>query len=803
MILNYIKITYRSFLQNKVYTVVNIAGLTVAIAVCMLIVLYIKDDLSFDRFHANGRNIYRLVADVADNHNEARKTGNTGHIQGPIFLNEIPEITSFCRIKNGWNTIVKKGNDGLIENMIYADSSFLTMFSFDVIYGDSKTALIGKNKIIITDETALKYFNKIDVVGSVLNIDDEGENFKPFEISAVVKKIKSNSSIQFDICGSFTRLKDADEQYTNSDSWINSSLNTFFTLTKDANSLAIDAKLKTVTDRYLEKEFEVQKGADKNADSYTMDFHLQPLFNMHLDPEYFATNGLEHWSNAKYPKIMAAFAIILLLIASINFINLALARSLVRTKEIGIRKTLGGTRLQLFFQFLSEAFLITLAAILPALLLAHFLLPSFSELTNKYFEPSILFAPYSLLFVFVIALVIALISGGYPAFVMSSFLPIEGIKGKTIIGNKQKFKKGLVVFQFSTAAILMIGTAFINQQFDYIQSKPLGYDTNERLRFWLPWEQISKISQAFKQDLSKISYIKNVSGKSGDYNKNKGRINGQETEWIYFEHIDDHHLQLMNIPLTAGRYLSYEYALDTVSNVIVNESFVKKYFAGENPFSESFQLGGQMRQIVGITKDFHYSSFKEKIEPLAFYLDKNTQGGCIHVQYQPGHLKETLASIASIYKKYVPYLPLECQSLDDFRMEQYAEEVREKKIINYTALIAIFIACLGLFGLATFITEQRVKEISIRKVFGASIASIVSLLTADFVKLVIIAFVIAIPISYYFTHKWLEDFTYRIEINWWVFLVTFLITSLLSLCTVSYNSIKTALINPAKVLRSE
>lgn len=803
MIQNYLKIAYRSFLQNRVYSIVNIIGLSVSMAIVMLIMLYVKDDLSFDEFHTNGKNIYRLVADVNDGNNETRKTGNTGHIQAPIFQSEIPEITSYCRIKNGWNTLVKKGEEALLEEMIYTDSTFLTTFTFNIIYGDAKTALKGSNKIVITEEVAQRYFGKTDVVGLMLNIADEASVFKPYEITAVVENIKSNSSIQFDVCASFQNLLNMDSQYGGISSWVNSSLNTFLLLRSDASPSAVDQKMRMITDKYLLKEYEADKKQDPKAQAYTMDFNLQPLFQMHLDAEYFASNGLKHWSDAKYPKIMTSFALILLLIASINFINLALARSLLRTKEIGIRKSTGGTRQQLFFQFLSEAFLITLIAVIPALLLANSLLPEFSDLTNKYYEPNIIFSPLSILLLLALALLIALASGGYPAFVMSGFQPIQSLRGKAIFGNKHQFKQGLVIFQFAMAAVLMIGTAFVQLQFKYINSKPLGYETENRIRFWLPWEKISRISKDFKQEVSKLAYVENVSGKSGDYNKTKYRINGHETDWIYYEHVDDQHLQLMKVPLVAGRYFSYKYTSDTLSNIIVNESFVNKYLNGKDPLTTPLQLRDGIVNIVGVAKDFHYSNFREKIEPIVFMLDRFSQTGCIHVHYKEDHFNETLAGIKSIYKKYEPYLPLEYQSLKDFRMEAYAEEIREKKIITYTALIAIFIACLGMFGLATFMTEQRSKEMGIRKVLGAGLSNIIGLLTFDFVKLVVVAFVVAIPLAYYLTIQWLQDFSYRIEINWVVFVIVFIIAITISILTVGYQSIRTALVNPVKVLKTE
>lgn len=804
MISNYFKIACRSFLQNKVYSLVNVVGLSIAMTVLLLISLYVKDDLSFDRFHSKGHHIYRLVSDTKDGKGEIRKSGITGHIQGPVFKEEIPEIEAFCRFKNGWYTLVKKENTALEENLIYADSSVFSMFSFDVIYGDPGTALKDLNNIVITDFIAEKYFNTKEAVGKVLMVGDGGSELKPFQVSAVVKRMPSNSSIQFDLMCSFEYILSDDSQYSSPQSWVNSSLNTFVMLGPNSDFATVENKLQKVTNQHIEKEISDDKKLDPKASSFQMKFHLQPLFNMHLDPDYFASNGLRFWSDVKYPKIMSGLAILLLILASINFINLTLAHSLQRSKEIGIRKTTGGTKWQLFFQFLSEALMITLIAALPALFLAKILLPSFSELTNKYMESSLLFTPTSMLLFTGIVLLVTLLAGGYPALVMSGFQPIESLKGKSVFSTRQRLRQSLVVFQFTMACVLMIGTAFLTQQFRYINSKSLGYETKDILRFWLPWEEIGKMSGSVKQELKKLPYVEMVSSKSGDFNKTRYTINGEETDWIYYEHIDDQHLQLLNIPLAAGRYFSYNYAMDTVSNIIVNEAFVKQLLPKvKDPLTSPIKLRDQLTHIVGIVKDFHYSSFREAIEPMVFILDRRDQAGMIHVKMKPGQHSGAIAGIQDVYKKLFPFIPLEYEMMEDHRMAQYDEELREKHIVTITAFIAIFIACLGLFGLATFMTEQRTKEIGIRKVLGAGLYHITTLISGDFLKLVFLSFAFAVPIAYYLTDRWLQDFSYRIDMSWWVFCIVGLTALLIALLTVSYQAIKAAIANPVKSLKTE
>ncbi|MBK8053183.1 MAG: ABC transporter permease [Saprospiraceae bacterium] len=804
MLYNYFKIAYRSFLQNKLYAGINIIGLMTALSVVILIMLYVKDDLSFDKMHNNGSDIYRIVADVKDSRGEVMKTGNTGIIQGPTFKDEIPEIATFCRFKNGWNTLVKKGNDAFMEEMLYADSAAFAMFSFDVIEGDPVNPLNNIQNVVITQKVKEKYFGASDAIGKPLYISDESREMTPFIVAAVVGNLPSNSSIQFDILASFEYMLNNDEGYKESQSWANSSLNTFVMLHPKTDALSANQKIDLVTQKHLQTEMGERKKQDPTSKGYDIKYHLQPLFDMHLDPEYFASNGMKNWSNIKYPKILSGISLLLILIASINFINLTLARSLQRSKEIGIRKTSGGTKSQLFFQFITESFVLTAIASFPAVLIAYGLLPEFSKLTGKYLDPNIMYAPASIILYIVLMSVIAICAGSYPAIVMSGYRPIESLKGKSVFGSKQYLRQSLVVIQFVIAGILMIGTAFVTLQFRYINEKPLGYETSDRYRFWIPWEEISKLATPFKTELRQLNDVLAVSAKSGDFNRTKFKIEGEDTDWIYYEHIDDQHLQLLNIPLKEGRYFSYDYALDTVSNIVVNESFVQKILKGvKNPLQHPIKSRDEVYQIVGVVKDYHYSSLKEEISPIVYYLDRGTQAGMVHIQFKDGRSREGLKAVSSVYKKYVPFLPMEYESLEDFRMDHYSEELTEKNIITYTALLALLIACLGLFGLTTFMTEQRSKEIGIRKVLGAGVSGIAILLTKDFVRLVVISIILAIPVAYYFVNQWLENFSYRIGVQWWVFAIVAILALTIAFFTVFFQSIRAALADPVKSLKTE
>jgi putative ABC transport system permease protein len=800
MIQNYIKVAWRVLWQDRVYSLVNLTGLALGLAVVMLIMLYVQDDLMFDRFHANGPQLYRLVQDRQDNAEVRQKMGNTGMPQGPAFKAEIPEIQQFCRLKNGWNTIVKKGDEGLEEKLMYSDNALFSMFSFSILAGNTANALAESGNVVITDRVAEKYFGGKDPIGQVLQIGDEGGAFKPFVVAAVVQRPPANSSIQFDLLLSIEHLASPDPaQRARENNWYNASLNTFVQLDPRATLPAVLDKMEQVKSKY----FAAQTTTSRSAQT-SVTFSLQPFYQMHLDAEYYATNGLEYWSDALYPKVLSGLGLAVLLIACINFVNLSLARSLKRRKEIGIRKATGGTRSQLAAQFMSESFLLTSLAFLPAFGMAYLALPAFGQLMDKNLTSDYLWQGPSLLFFGLLLAVVTLLAGFYPSWVLSAFRPVESLKGESKIGHKLTLGKALLLAQFAVAGVLLIGLGIAQRQFHYITHADLGYRTENILRFWMPWDQIQPLAPKMKNELSQIPSVEKISAKSGDWNSTRYEIDGKQTDWIYYEHIDQNHLQLMGIPLVAGRYFSDQHALDTVSNIIVNESFVHQYLPStQDPFAAPIRQRDQNLHIVGIVKDFHYASFKEKIKPMVWMLDRGTQAGCLHVQIAPQNTAQTLASIQAAYKKLVPYLPLEYFFLEDFRMERYAEDLRWKRLLNYAAAVAMFIACLGLFGLSAFMVERRRKEIGIRKVLGASVASVAHLLVGDFLKLVLVAIAVASPVAYYFMDKWLADFAYRIDIQWWMFVLAGAVAVAVAFLTVSFQSVRAALTNPVKSLRSE
>jgi putative ABC transport system permease protein len=479
---------------------------------------------------------------------------------------------------------------------------------------------------------------------------------------------------------------------------------------------------------------------------------------------------------------------------------------LKRSKEIGIRKVTGSSRNQLIIQFLGESLFITTLAFLPALALVELLLPVFSQLTNKHLESSYLLNPSTLLLFGLLLVIVAFLAGFYPALVLSGLNTAKSLKGQLKLTGRNLVGKSLVVAQFVIAAVLMVSMVVLHKQFGYISNADLGYKTDNILRFWLPWSADQPDPTLVKNQLARLPYIKQISSKSGDWNSTAFTVNGKKTDDVYYEDIDENHLQLMNIPLVKGRYLTYKIASDSLNNFVVNEAFVKAYVPkGVDPLSQTIGYGDKdIKNIVGVVKDFHYGSFKEKISPIVWRLPRNSrQISCIHVEIDGQHKQEALANILKVYRSFVPFQSFDYQFLDDFRMEQYAEDQRWKSILTYTSLIAFLISCLGLFGLASLNIEQRTKEIGIRKILGASVANISTMLSKEFLKLVFLGFVIALPISIYLADWWLKDFAYKINLSWDIFGFVAALMLAVAGITIAYQTIRAANANPAKNLRTE
>lgn len=795
MLKNYLIIALRTLWRNKFFSLVNILGLSVGVACCMLIFLYAKDEISFDRFHTNKENIYRVTADATYANGNKSQMGSTGMMPGPAFKKDIPDVVDFLRIKPTFFT-VKNKNEVFEQEGIFADENLFTFFSFPLLYGDSKTALSNIRSIVISEDMAEKYFGKKDAVGDLLNISF-GEGFEPFVVSGIAKKSPQNSSLKIDMVlpMAYDQLKDKDTH------WTNFYLNTFVSLKPGSTVKAVEAKMGQVYT--IEAGEEIKELEAKYATKEDVVYHLQPLLKMHLDTEYLVDNGLTGSSNPMYSYILIGIAAFVLLIACINFINLTIARSLKRAKEIGIRKVIGSQRRQLIFQFLGESFTLSFLAFVSAALLAYTTLPFFNLLANKQLAFSYLLDIKLITGYMALFIVTGMLAGFYPALVLSGFKPVETLYGKLRFSGKNYLSKSLVVFQFTLSTFLIIATITLYSQFSYLTNFDLGYDSKNIVSV-----NTSKLSSKklglLKNELYKNTAIKIVSADQGGSRTTTAHINGTKDIDFSFVHIDEDYLRLFKIPVISGRNFSKEIASDSVNAVLINETFAKN--AGwKKPLGEivDFFYNAKKCRVIGVVKDYHFETLESKMRPQLFTLEPAYKFRHVYVKIGQFNKVNALHHIEKTFKTLNPDTPYNYSFVDSDNEEIYASEAKWKQIIAFASLLTIFISCMGLFGLAALSAEKRAKEIGIRKVLGASVRSIVQKISGEFVKLVAIASCISVPLAWWAMNKWLENYPYRIELKMTTFCLTLILVSLIAFLTVSYQAIKAAISNPVKSLRTE
>ncbi|WP_138477484.1 ABC transporter permease [Dyadobacter bucti] len=794
MLKNYLKIAARNLTRNKVFSVINIAGLSLGLTCCMLIVLYTKDEVSFDRFQENKDQLYRVNVTMSTPEG-THNISSTNYIHGPSFKQEIPEIKEIVRAQTS-SFVTKKGNDLLNEDVLFADDNFFTVFSMPLLYGNAKTVLSDIHSIVLSEELAEKYFNTKQAVGRTMELKVDGK-FESFLVSGVAKKCPQNSSVQFKAVLPF-KFQEA-KGWTNSE-WLGFYMNTFVLLEKKADYLAVSPKLDQV---FISKSAEeISKIKDFNQKIH---FYLQPFLEIHLDDKSENTrNGLAHGSSPIYSYILSGIAIFILIIACINFVNLTVARSLKRAKEIGVRKVVGSQRKQLMYQFLGESFFLSFLAFTLAIVLTQIVLPTFNELANKQLALSYLMDIKLVSGYLALFLVTGLVAGFYPAMVLSGFSPAQTLYNRTRLTQKNYLTRGLVVFQFALSVCLVIGTIVIYSQFKYLTNKDLGYNDKNLMSFSLGRGGAGEQArESVMNELRNRAGIETIAAFNGNYNGTGAKIGEREISFGYIG-VDDNFLNALQIPVIKGRNFSKSFASDPTDAIVVNEAFVKET-GWKNPIGKQVDFFWKEKKmtIIGVIRDYHYASLKEKIKPLVLTQDPHYGLGTIYLKLNTGDIPETIKMVESVFRKHVQFTPFEYKFENESNLKRYEAEAKWKQMITLAAILSIFVSCIGLFGLATFNAESRVKEIGIRKVLGASVASITALLSADFVKLVLIAIIISLPVSYYAVNIWLQDFPYRIEISWWYFAISAVLAIAIALLTVGYQSIKTAMLDPVKSLRTE
>ncbi len=796
MLKNYFKTAIKTMMRNKTYTAINIFGLSIGLACVMLIVLYIKDDLSFDRFQSNGAQIYRLVQAGHRPDGTEYKSGFTGGVQGETFKQQIPEIQEMCRINGGGEELVKKGAEVLSEKMLYADKSFFKIFSFPLLKGNPKTALNNTSNVVITTEIGKKYFGNQNPIGKTLQINQNG-NFEPFIVSGVAEVTPQNSTVRFDFLLNIERT--LPKNYTSMD-WFNSFLNSFIYLKKGVNPQVVEQKMARLFNQYAGKQMAEMKKTDGEKIGFS--YKLQPYYNIHLDKDYGTGNGLTASSKVDFSYILGGIALFILFIACINFINLTLSSSLRRGKEIGIRKVNGSTRGQLILQFLGESFLLTLIASFIALILVALCLPEFNTLSGKQLQLSYLFSPQTVAVFIALILMNTLLSGFYPALVLSGFNPVQTLYGKLKISSNNYLAKSLVVVQFVVAVFLAVGTVVMQKQFNLLIHADLGYQHKNIVDVQFPQEKHPDY-QVFKSELLKYPFIKQVAGQGSPFTAWTGMVfdvNGKKLNTPFFE-IDNDFLKELKIQIKQGRGFT-TIAGDT-THCLVNQSFAQAAGWKDSPIGHIIKEDKHEYTVIGVTSDFHNSSLNSKIEPLIIKQPATANYGQVLVKIDGNQKVAAIKAIQTEFKKMIPGYPCTYNFLTDMLSGQYEQENRWKQIITLASCMSILISCLGLFGLATLAIEQRVKEIGVRKVLGASLTDLTGILTVNFLKLVLVAVIIASPLAWYAMNKWLQNFPYRIDFSYWILILTGAGSLLIAFITISFQAVKAALANPVKSLRSE
>lgn len=792
MIRNYFKTAFRNLWRNKGFSLINIVGLSVGLACCMLIFLYTMDEVSYDRFNVNAANIYHLAVDDQSPNGQVHKFSSTGDMPGPNFKRQLPEIQDFVRIQGG-NYTIKRGSEVFDQEALYVDSNFFSVFTFPMVYGKPQNALNDPHSIVLSEEIAEKYFGKGNPVGKTLDLKVD-DKFQPFKVTGVTRKSPQNSSIKIKML-----LPKKANQIDNQ--WMNFFENTFFVIKPGTDIKQLDAKINKVF--LTDAASQIKENADKFGDKNKRTFSLQPLLEMHTSTDYPADNGLSDQSNPMYSYILSGIALFILAIACINFVNLTVARSLKRAKEIGIRKVVGGQRKQLIMQFLGESFILSFIAFVLSIVLVQLALPIFNTLANKALAFSYLLSFKLVAGCIGIFLLTGLLAGFYPALVLSGFNPVQTLYNRTQYAGKNYLSKGLVILQFTLATFLIISTITIYSQFSYLMNFDLGYNDKNVVSI-NAWNLDKNKLSLFKTELLKDPSILGITADQGGRWGTMAHINGNQQQMFDMKHVDEDYLPLFQVPMVKGRNFSKAMVSDSANAVLVNEEFVKQ--AGwKKPIGEmvDFFYNKKKYTVIGVVKDYHFLSLTEKMSPILYTMKPDYPWGNIFVKISDKNKSESLNRIQKEFKALFPFIPYQYKFKDAEVAEQYDKEAKWKQIVSFGAVLTIFISCIGLFGLASLSAERRKKEIGIRKVLGASVEGIVRKLSTDFAKLVVIAAVIAVPVAWWAMHKWLENYPYRININVWIFALAGVSVLLIALVTVSYQAIKAAIANPVNSLRTE
>ncbi|PSR54996.1 cell division protein FtsX [Adhaeribacter arboris] len=805
MFRNYFVIALRNLRRHKAFSAINIFGLALGMATCLLIVLFVQHEYSYDRFNTKADRIVRVIF-RGSIQNEMMEEA---HVMPPVaqaLRTDYPEVQEATRLRQYGSPRIVYGDKSFRENAFaFVDANFFQVFTLPFVQGDPKTALTQPNSIVISQEVARKFFGTADPIGKVLYFKDFNASLK---VTGVIEKVPANSHFHFAIFASMASFPDA-----KSPSWMTSEFYTYLVLPKGYDYKQLEAKLPQVVEKYMGPQLLQAIGtslAHFRQNGNDLGLFLQPLTSIHLNSHLKGELGNN--SNRQYIYIFGAVAIIMLLIAAINFMNLSTASASKRAKEVGIRKVLGSVKKELITQFLTESIILTSIGLVLAVGLVYLALPLFNSLAGTTLTLNFFSNTWLLPCLLFFGLFVGVLAGSYPAFFLSSFRPVAVLKGRFTAGKESlNLRSGLVVFQFFISIALIIGTTVVYRQLRYIQSKELGYNRGQVLL--LPEYALGKKATFFRQQLAQDARVVSVSSSgylpAGPSNNNNYMVypndkTSQLVKTLRYE-VDDQYIPTLGMKLVAGRNFSPTMATDS-TGIILNEKAALAFGWGKKALGHTLTYTNNegvktTYRVIGVVKDFHFKSFHEPISPLVMTLGQN--GGTLIVKVKTTDMAGLLATARKQWNALSPEEPFDYAFLDERFNQTYQAEQRIGKILGIFAGLTIFVACLGLFGLATFTAEQRTKEIGIRKVLGASVPNIVTLLSRDFLKLVLLANLIAWPLAGYVMHQWLREFAYRIDLGWWVFALAGVAAMVVALFTVSFQAVKAAVANPVNSLRSE
>lgn len=818
MIRNYLKIAWRNLLRKKGFTTINILGLATGMAVCLLIVLYVQSELKFDTYHKQADQIYRIALD-------RKYPGRTNSYAiipqsiGPAVKSEFPEVKECVRIfdfgGDEENFFIRIGDKTWDEkNILFADSNFFKVFTAEFIAGDAKTPLDKPNSVVLNKSTAERYFGSATAaIGKTFQTDAQENNL--FNITAVCADWPENVHFKFDLL-----ISVAGFPFIRNNNYINFAASTYLLMSPGASAEKLEAGFPIIIKKYVAGGVEQNFGMsldqfEKAGNGYH--YYLQPLKKIHLNSDLEAELGIN--GSQKAVTIFTIIAVFILVLACINFVNLSTARSVERAREVGLRKTFGSERSSLVLQFLIESVIISLLSAVVAVFLISFLLPVFNELSGKKLSISYFLEPSRLALIIALSIITGMIAGLYPALVLSSFQPIAVLKGRFRSGIQGRWlRNGLVVFQFAISVVLIVSTIVVNQQMKYVMGDKLGFE-KDHIVVIKNARAAGDQTKAFENDLSAIAGVETVSrttalpGQTQYFGISYNLVGGEEQVTGRGQIVDEKYAKLLGLELKEGRFFSSAYTTDSFA-IVLNEKAVAdlglKNPVGTKMYSPDDFLnrpdGSRIEYtVVGVIKDFHYQSLHQKINPLIFNnaIRFGELAPLIAVKVRAADFSKAISSIESSWKKFVRDKPFSYDFLDQTLARQYRSEQTMQKIFNAFSVLAIFIACIGLLGLAAYATQQRTREISVRKVLGANVGNIVTMLSTDFLKLVFIATLIAFPVAWWMMSSWLDNFEYRTQLSFWIFIVAAIAAVVVALFTISFQAIKAAMANPVVSLRSE